>query len=581
MKKSRARKTDNILWWKDAVIYQIYTRSFRDSNGDGIGDLRGIIDSLDYLEDLGVDALWLTPIHPSPDRDFGYDIEDYYSIHPQYGTLEDFDRLVESLHRRGMRYIMDLVVNHTSDRHRWFRSSETDPQGPCGDYYIWKPGRNGGPPNNWSSFFGGPAWRYSPLREEYYLHLFSENQADLNWENPEVRAEVYRIMRWWKERGVDGFRMDVINMISKHPDFPDDVRDIVPPAVRGTRYFINGPQLHEYLAEMRLEALEEPYVFSVGECPGAGLEEVRHLSGYERRELDTVMAMDLMEIDHGAGGKWDITPWSAAEFAGKLEKWQRGLENQGWPSHFFGNHDQPRPVSRFGNDSEFRYESATMLAAVLLSLSGTIFIYYGEAIGMPNAAYPEIISYRDVDTINFYEFEKAQGRAHEEIMKKIRYMSRDNARSPMQWSGEKPHAGFSTAQPWIPVSQRYPAIHVEAEEKAEKEQRPSILGFYKRALLLRKEHSALRRGAFRLVETSCEECIAFRKTVEGETVFVLSNFSPKKLEPKLKSKEGEEADALLQKGGLLLGNYRRENNSADIGKDKIVLRPYEARIYRL
>ena len=575
MEPTRKRYHTKTDWWKDAVIYQIYIRSFADSNGDGIGDLQGIIDKIDYLEELGVDALWLTPIYPSPDRDFGYDIEDYYSIHPQYGTLEDFDRLIEELHRREMKFIMDLVVNHSSDRHRWFRSSEQDPNGPYGDFYIWHPGKNGGPPNNWESFFGGSAWKYSSVRGEYFLHLFSENQVDLNWENPKVREEVYRIMRWWRARGVDGFRMDVINMISKHPDFPDDLRDLVPPAVRGTQYVMNGPRLHDYLREMRSEALNEAEVFSVGECPGAQFEDVVELSKTDRSELDAVMQMELMEVDHGPGGKWDIQRWSPRRLAKIIEKWQTGLEERAWPAVFFSNHDQPRPLSRFGDDIEYRYESATMLATLLFSLTGTAFLYYGDEIGMPNAAYPDIHSYRDIDTLNFYEMQKDRGEDPGRIMERVRYMSRDNARSPMQWDSSG-HGGFTTGDPWIPISGSHGEINVEEEERAETENRSSVLGYYKRMLQLRKELPSLRRGSFRIVSTDCTSCVVFTKSLGSEQILVMVNVDPATRTVHLA--ESGWADL----SSPVLGNYHAPHSEEPEEElHTCVLYPYEARIYRL
>ena len=575
------------MWWQDATIYQIYTRSFRDSNGDGIGDLGGILEKLDYLEDLGVDAVWLNPIYPSPDRDFGYDIEEYCAIHPQYGTLEDFDTLVEELHSRGMKIIMDLVVNHTSDRHPWFGSSESEPDGPYGDFYIWKPGKNGGPPNNWESFFGGPAWKYSPLRGEYYLHLFSENQADLDWDNPEVRAEVYRIIRWWKERRIDGFRMDVINMVSKDPDFPDDLRDLTPPAIHGTQHVMNGPNLHDYLQEMHGEVLEEKHMFSVGECPGAQYEDVLAMSGYERGELDAVMQMELMEIDHGPGGKWDIQPWTVGRFMEIIEKWQTGLEDRACPANFLANHDQPRPLSRFGDEVRYRYESATLLAALLLSLTGTVFLYYGDEIGMTNAAYPDLQSYRDVDTLNFYRIETERGKAPEDVMEAVRYMSRDNARSPMQWSG-RPGAGFSSGEPWMPVAGSFEDINVEAEQSAgqkertaghtqrsaERASRPSVLGFYRRMIALRRETPALRRGYFLSVPSGHERCFAFIKHLEDACFLVFGNFG------------GEPAVCKPEIPAELYGGShpRPVISNHPIAKEQwpnMELHPYEARIYRL
>jgi oligo-1,6-glucosidase len=553
-------------WWKDAVIYQLYPRSFADSNGDGVGDLGGVLGKIDYLERLGVDALWLNPIFASPNRDYGYDVADYYAVDPQYGTIEEFDALLEELHRRDMRLVIDLAVNHTSDRHRWFLRSLSEPEGPYGDYYIWRPPRNGGLPNNWESFFGGPAWSFSPERGEYYLHLFSPHQPDLNWENPAVRAEVERIIRWWAGRGIDGIRLDVINMISKYPGLPDDNRKLDPLAVRGTIFFENGPRLHEYLAEIRHAAATPREPFLLGECPGSGLEEVLSLSGYERGELDAVFQMELMEIDHGEGGKWDVRPWQPEELASVVERWQRNLRGRAWPANFLGNHDQPRSVSRFG-DPEHRRESATMLATLLLSLTGTPFIYYGEEIGMLNAEYGSIEEYRDVDTLNFFRLQREQGVEPETIMKTVKYMSRDNARSPMQWSAE-PQAGFSSTVPWIPPAPNYREINAERELQAE----DSIYHYYRRMIGLRKRAPALRRGAFRRIDTGDTRAFGFLKSRQGEEYLVLLNLSGSRVPAELSGELGGGW------GEAVIGNYTDAQPSG--GNREWKLRPYEAVICR-
>jgi oligo-1,6-glucosidase len=558
-------------WWKDAVVYQLYPRSFADSNGDGIGDLEGIVSRVEYLEWLGVDAVWLNPIYASPDWDYGYDIEDYYSIDPQYGTMEQFEELRDALHRRGIRLVMDLVVNHTSDRHRWFRESVTDPKGPYSDFYIWRPPRNGGMPNNWNSFFGGPAWSYVEERGEYYLHLFSPHQPDLNWDNPKVREEIYEIIRWWSERGIDGFRMDVINMISKAADLPDDTRELDPLAVRGTVFFEHGPRLDEYLQELRSRALGGRDLFLLGECPGAHMDDVLSLSGYERRELDAVFHMELMEIDHGEGGKWDIRPWRPENFAALVERWQRGLEGRAWRANFFSNHDQPRALSRFGNDREYRRESAKMLATVLLTLTGTPFIYYGEEIGMTNAAYESIDKYRDVDTLNFYRIEVENGMDPEEIMRKVRYMSRDNARSPMQWSAEE-GAGFSDAQPWIPLSPRFREINVKDETAAE----GSIFTYYRELIELRRKAPALRRGTFQRLKAGDARIFAYLKSRGGEQYLVLANLSGEAADARIPDTEAE-----AQSGGwesLVIGTYPDAVPPAR--REHCTLRPYEALVCR-
>jgi len=554
-------------WWKDAVVYQLYPRSFADSDDDGIGDLKGILSKVDYLQRLGIDAVWLNPVYASPDWDYGYDIENYYAIDQQYGTLEQFDTLKEALHSRGIRLVMDLVVNHTSDRHPWFLESVSDPKGPRGDFYIWRPPVDGGPPNNWDSFFGGSAWSYVEERGEYYLHLFSPHQPDLNWDNPSVREEIQRIIRWWADRGIDGFRMDVINMISKHPELPNDNRDLDPLAVRGTVFFENGPRLDDYLQELRRNTVSGRDLFFIGECPGAHLEDVLNLSGYSRGELDAVFQMELMELDHGEGGKWDIRPWKPEEFASVIERWQKKLEETAWRANFFSNHDQPRALSRFGDDRQYRRESATMLATVLLSLTGTPFIYYGEEIGMTNAAYENINEYRDVDTLNFYRLELENGAAPEEIMRKVRYMSRDNARSPMQWNGEA-GAGFSNGRPWIPLAPRYRDINVEEESAAE----DSIFSYYRSMIELRRSSLALRRGKFRRQYVGSTQVFAFQKHMGSEEYLILSNLA------------GTEIRVVLPAEGRrnwqerAIGNYTDSHAPGD--QDHCTLRPYEALVCR-
>lgn len=557
-------------WWKDATIYQIYPRSFFDANGDGVGDLEGILRKIDYLHWLGVDAIWLNPIYASPNADWGYDVSDYYRIDPVFGGFREFHRLLRELHRRNMRLIMDLVVNHTSTEHPWFAASLSDPAGPRGDFYIWHEGVESGPPNNWHSFFGGSAWEFKKEREQYYLHLFAVGQADLNWENPEVRREVYRIMEWWFRRGIDGFRMDVINMISKDPRLPNDNRVLDPIATRGTPYFVNGPKLHDYLREMRAVALQRPGITAIGECPGASKEEVRRLSSLDRRELDMVIQMELMELDHGPGGKWDIRRWKPEELSEKITEWQIGLQDAAWPANFFSNHDQPRAVSRFGEDSSYRYESATMLAVLLLSQRGTPFLYFGEEIGMPNADYDDIGHYLDVDSRNFYGLRTMEGSSESEVMETIRYMSRDNARSPMQWD-RSPNAGFTTATPWIPMARRAREITVESEMEQER----SVLEEYRRLIALRKEESLLRRGVFAPVESGNPGIFAFEKSGSEGALLILVNLTGGRQEP------GAESGLLhrfsAEEGltpGMIYNNYRESEAPKSLA-------PFEAGIYRL
>lgn len=555
-------------WWKDATFYQIYPRSFFDANGDGIGDLEGVRSKVDYLHWLGVDAIWLNPIYASPNADWGYDVSDYYHIDPVFGGFDEFDALLQELHRKEMRLVMDLVVNHTSTEHPWFTSSLEDPAGPCGDFYIWQQGVESGPPNNWHSFFGGSAWEFKKEREEYYLHLFAAGQADLNWENPAVRQEVYNVMEWWFRRGIDGFRMDVINMISKDSRFPNDSRILDPIATRGTPYFVNGPKLHDYLREMRSEALQRPEVTAIGECPGATVEDVRMLSNLDRRELDAVIQMELMELDHGAGGKWDIRRWRPEELAAKITEWQSGLQGAAWPANFFSNHDQPRALSRFGDDTTYRYESATMLALLLLAQSGTPFIYYGEEVGMPNADYDEIGHYLDVDTRNYYGLRTMEGKPESQVMETIRYMSRDNARSPMQWD-RSPNAGFTRGTPWIPMGRRAREVSVESEQERE----PSVLQEYRRLIALRKEERLLRRGRFVPVETGNPSLFAFEKRGDESALLVLVNLtaSPQN------SGSNSDLQTRFSAGGAppeIYNNYRESEAPESLA-------PFESVIYRL
>lgn len=566
MQKSDAEHTRNTQWWQAAVFYQIYPRSFYDANGDGIGDIEGIKTKIPYLKELGIDAVWLNPIYPSPNRDYGYDISDYRNIHSDYGSLEEFTELLEAFHAQGIKVIMDLVVNHTSTEHAWFQDSRRNPDGLYGEFYIWRDGIGDGPPNNWNSFFGGSAWKYDPLRSQYYLHLFDEHQADLNWSDHKVRDEVYRIMDWWFARGIDGFRMDVINMISKDARFPDDRRDLDPLAVKGTPYFMNGPELHAYLREMRKKALREQDVFAVGECPGARFEDVLKLTGYGREELDAVFQMELMEIDHGAGGKWDIRSWTPAEFSDRMALWQSGLEGKAWPANFFANHDQPRPISRFGDDREFHFESSSLLACLLLSLTGTPFIYYGEEIGMPNADYSSIEEYRDIDTLNFFASERKRGKPAEQLMRTIRYMSRDNARSPMQWNSGV-YGGFSEAEPWISLGRSYQEVNVEKDRASKR----SVFEEYRRLIALRKKTPALIYGSFEQIQSEHDDVVAFKKRYRQDEYLVFAHMSAGEIETGLAV---ETEKAALQ---CIYTNYRRPA----LKSTKVNLRPYEACIFRV
>ena len=442
-------------WWKEAVIYQIYPRSFKDSNGDGVGDIRGIIEKLDYLKDLGIDVIWISPIYQSPNDDNGYDISDYYNIMDEFGTMADFDELLEGIHARGMRLLMDLVVNHTSDEHEWYQQARQSKDSPYRDYYYFRPE----PPNNWLSLFGGPAWDYDPVAEEYYLHLFTKKQPDLNWENPKVRQEVYQLMRFWLDKGVDGFRMDVIPMISKYLDFPDgdfsDFNNVI------ATLYTNGPRVHEFLQEMHEEVLQHYDVMTVGEGVGIAPAQANLYVGESRKELNMIFHFGHMFIDHGPGGKFDIVDFKLSEFKAIFDTWDQGIGQEGWLNIYLDNHDFPRMVSRFANDQEYRVESAKMLAILILSLRGTPCIYQGSEIGMTNVAFNSLDDYRDVETINAYNEYKASGKDLDELLKIVHVQGRDNVRTPFQWD-DSANGGFTVGNPWIKANPNYTEINAQA-----------------------------------------------------------------------------------------------------------------------
>ncbi|MFJ4973540.1 alpha-glucosidase [Streptomyces sp. NPDC088755] len=520
-------------WWSDAVVYQIYPRSFADSDADGIGDLRGIIERLDHLTMLGVDVLWLSPVHPSPQDDNGYDISDYQAIDPLFGTLADFDLLLERVHERGIRLVMDLVVNHTSDEHPWFTASrDGGPEGPWRDWYIWRPpredmrpGEPGAEPNNWKSWFSGPAWTFDEASGEYYLHTFSRKQPDLNWDNPAVRQAVHRMMHWWLDRGVDGFRMDVINLISKDPALPDGV---VPEGSRygdGTPYLVSGPRIHEYLAEMHREVFagRPRSLLTVGETPGVTVEEAVLFTAPARRELDMVFQFDHMGLDQGPAGKFDVRLLKLTDLKAVLGRWQTGLGAKGWNSLYWNNHDQPRAVSRFGDDSPaHRDRSAKLLATVLHLHRGTPFIYQGEELGMANAPLRTIADFRDIESLDHYRDRAAQGVPAECILHGLRHRGRDNARTPMQWDATE-HAGFTTGTPWLPVNPDHTTVNAEAQ-LADPD---SVFHFYRRLIALRHTEPALVHGDFRMFLPEHERLYAFTRydRATGSELLVLANFS--------------------------------------------------------
>jgi oligo-1,6-glucosidase len=557
-------------WWKESVVYQIYPRSFCDSDGDGIGDLRGIIRKLDYLKELGVDVVWLSPVYKSPNDDNGYDISDYQEIMAEFGTMADFDELLAGLHRRGIKLLMDLVVNHTSDEHPWFVEARKSKDNPYRDYYIWRPGKGGREPNNWGSFFSGSAWQYDAATDEYYLHLFSKKQPDLNWENPTVRAEIYAMMHWWLKKGVDGFRMDVINMISKAPGLPDA------PAVSGSRYqfggqyYIHGPRLLEFLQEMKQEVLSKYDIFTVGEMPLATTEHAAAITHHETGHLNMLFHFEHMDLDRDPGGssKWERKPWDLLGLKGVMTRWQKDLEGMGWNSFYLSNHDQPRAVSRFGDDGQYRVESAKLLATFLHMLHGTPYVYQGEEIGMTNVRFASIEDYRDIETLNMYrEFVEEKGMDPQAVLAMIHIKSRDNARTPMQWEAGA-HAGFTSGTPWIKVNPNYPAINVE-QALADPD---SIFAYYRQLIRLRKANSVIVYGTYDLLLNIHTEIYAFTRTLDDDRLLVILNFTkntPVFALPTQVTFSGNE---------LLISNY-----AVDPAEDirRMTLRPFEARVYRL
>ncbi|MFC6723867.1 alpha-glucosidase [Halobium palmae] len=491
-------------WWKEAVVYQIYPRSFNDSDGDGIGDIPGIVEKLDYLDYLGVDVVWLNPVYESPEADNGYDVSDYRAVMDKFGTMADWEELLAGLHDRDMKLIMDLVVNHTSDEHEWFVNAREDPDSEYRDYYVWREGEaveaagTGGavgqrPPNDWESFFGGPAWTYDEGSGEWYLHLFHEKQPDLNWDNPEVRTEIFEMMEFWLEKGIDGFRMDVINVLSKPEGLPEGEDDDA--IVRGAEQFVNGPRIHEFLGEMYDRVLSNYDVMTVGEMVDLSVDEAKRFIGPHGDGMSMAFNFDHMRLDFGHHGRWDQGDWSVKELKRTLSHWQHGLEEEGWNSVYMGNHDEPRMVSRFGHDGQFRRESAKLLATVLMTLQGTTYVYQGDEIGMTNYPFSSLDEVRDVDTIRNVEVARQQGRFadEEEMLELVRHRSRDNARTPMQWTADD-EAGFTDGTPWIPVNPNHTRINVDAE-RGDPE---SVLEYYRRVIDLRHEHDVLVYGRYTL-----------------------------------------------------------------------------------
>lgn len=537
---------ENKKWWKETVVYQIYPRSFQDSNGDGIGDLKGIVSRLDYLQELGIGAIWLSPVCKSPQDDFGYDISDYQDIDPMFGSLDDMESLIHEAGKRDIRIIMDLVLNHTSDEHPWFQEAKKGKDNPYHDYYVWRDGVEGTPPNDLGSTFGGSAWEWVPEIGQYYLHLFSVKQPDLNWENPKVRQEIYDMINWWIDKGVGGFRLDVIDLIGKEPD---------------AKITGNGPNLHKYIRELSKETFQKAEnLLTVGETWGATPEIAKLYSNPDGSEFSMVFQFEHIGLDEQEGkGKWDLKPLDVLELKKVLSKWQTELKGDAWNSLFWNNHDLPRIVSRWGNDGEYRIESAKMLATLLHGMQGTPYIYQGEELGMTNVQY-EIEDYRDIELLNLYKERMGKGYPESSVMESIFAKGRDNARTPMQWDSSD-NAGFTSGEPWIKVNPNYTDIH--AQDNLNNPE--SIFHHYRKLIQLRKEHEVIVYGDYELVFPDDPEVFAYTRTLNGTKVLVVCNFKGNMVELSLQ-------EHLAETNQLLISNYAGEMPLNE-------LRPYEARMY--
>ena len=546
-------------WWKESVVYQIYPKSFKDSNGDGVGDIRGIIQKLDYLKELGVNVLWISPMLESPQDDNGYDISDYRRIYKEYGTMEDYEELLSEAHKRDIRILMDLVVNHTSDEHNWFVESRKSKDNPYRDYYIWKDPVNGKEPNNWGGAFGGSAWEYDPQTQMYYLHLFSKKQPDLNWENEKVRQEVYDMMTFWCEKGIDGFRMDVISMISKDQTFPDGEMNNSLYGDFGP-YCVHGPRVHEFLQEMNREVLSRYDIMTVGETSGVTIEEAQKYAGEAGKELNMVFQFE--HVDNGSGdyGKWTTEKYDFKEFKRIMIKWQEELQGKAWNSLFLGNHDQPRSVSRFGNDNPaYRETSAKMLATCLHMMQGTPYVYQGEELGMTNVYFDKLEDYRDIESINFFtELTEAGLMTPEYMMKCLMLRSRDNARTPMQWD-DSAQAGFTDGESWIKVNPNYKEINAAQQL----EDPNSIFHYYQKLIRLRKEKDIIVYGEFEPIYRDDEQIFAYIRRQKQEKLLTVCNFSDKNA--------GMEIPEEFKGAECLITNLDRT-----VFEGRIVLKPYEA-----
>lgn len=549
-------------WWKKSVVYQVYPRSFNDANGDGIGDIKGITEKLDYLNDLGIDVIWLSPVFESPQDDNGYDISDYRKIWSTFGTNEDMYELIEEAHKRNIKIVMDLVVNHSSDEHFWFKESKKSKENPYRDYYFWRDEKN-----NWGSYFSGSAWEYDEATEQYYLHLFTKKQPDLNWENPKLRNEIWDMMKFWMEKGVDGWRLDVISSISKFTDFPNYDESMGKYPIG--KYHSNGPRLHEYLHEMYTEVLSKYDCMTVGEAPGSTIDNALLFCGKDREELNMIFTFDHMDLDKVPNsdiGKWDVKELDLVDLKDNFKLWQNGLYNKGWNSLYFENHDQPRVISRWGNDKEYRVECAKMFGTILHMMQGTPYIYQGEEVGMINAHY-DIEEYDDVEIKNAYKDLVLDRKimSKEKFMNAVYKIGRDNARTPIQWDSTE-NAGFTTGKPWLKINPRYDEINVEKALKDEN----SIFYYYKKLIALRHEDDLITEASFDLIDRENKNIFSYERKIGEKSLIVVANFYEKEIDFTLPNKFD------ISKYSLILSNYEGFIHNENI----ISLRPFEAIILK-
>ena len=558
-------KNFNEKWWHKSVVYQIYPKSFNDTTGNGQGDIRGIIEKLDYLKELGIEVIWLTPMYRSPQNDNGYDISDYYNIDELYGTMEDFEEMLREAHKRDIKIVMDIVVNHSSTENEWFKKSEEgDPE--YKDFYIWKDAADGKEPTNWESKFGGNAWKWSEKRGQYYLHLFDVTQADLNWENENVRKKVYEMIRFWLNKGVDGFRLDVINLISKDQRFLNDDGSDTRFVADGRRFYTDGPRIHEFLKEMNKEAFGGGELLTVGEMSSTSLDNCIRYSNPDEKELSMTFSFHHLKVDYTNGEKWTKAPFDFIQLKKILSTWQKGMyEGNGWNATFWNNHDQPRALSRFGNDREYHKESAKMLATVLHGLQGTPYIYQGEEFGMTKPYFDDISKYRDVESTNMYEILLGRGLSKEKVLGILMQKSRDNSRTPMQWNDGK-NAGFTTGTPWIGIPENYIKINAEVALK----DHDSIFWHYKNLISLRRNEELLITGKYEDIDIENERVYAYKRTDKEGELIVISNFY-------IETAEFDVMGLELEKASILLSNYKE---APELKDGIIVLKPYESVIFK-